>query len=148
MLRIELSTQLIRLRTLIALTCLAAIPVMVAASFASKAGHRNGNLDGLFGASPYSALNHAMAGLQFVGPLLLPIVIALLATAIASGDRDWGVLRYLYVAPVTRTRLLTGKLGATAIATAIAVACVLAAGLIARAASTAGTRSTSSAPPT
>src|SRR5215469_6976832 len=75
-----------------------------------------------------------MAGLQFVGPLLLPIVIALLATAIASGDRDWGVLRYLYVAPVTRTRLLTGKLGATAIATAIAVACVLAAGLIAGAA--------------
>ena len=28
------------------------------------------------------------------------------AAAIASADSDWGVLRYLYVAPVTRTRLL------------------------------------------
>jgi ABC-2 type transport system permease protein len=131
MLRVELSTQLIRLRTLIALACLAAVPVLAAASFASKAGQRNGTQGGLFGASPYSALNHAMASLEFISPLLLPIIVAMLAAAIASADRDWGVLRYLYVAPVTRTRLLTAKLTATAVAAAIAVACVLAAGLIA-----------------
>ena len=131
MLRVELSIQLIRLRTLIALACLAAVPVLAAASFASKAGHRNGTQGGLFGASPYSALNHAMASLEFTGPLLLPIIVALLSAAIASADRDWGVLRYLYVAPVTRTRLLVAKLAATTITAAIAVACVLAAGLIA-----------------
>ena len=131
MLRVELSTQLIRLRTLIALACLVAVPALAAASFASKAGHRNGTQGGLFGASPYSALNHAMASLEFTTPLLLPIVVALLAAAFASADRDWGVLRYLYVAPVTRGRLLAAKLAATALAAAIAVACVLAAGLLA-----------------
>ena len=131
MLRVELSTQLIRLRTLIALGCLAAVPVLAAASFASHAGHRNGTQSGLFGASPYSALNHAMASLEFIGPLLLPIVVALLAAAIASADRDWGLLRYLYVAPVTAVRLLAAKLAAAAFAAALAVACVLAAGLIA-----------------
>jgi ABC-type transport system involved in multi-copper enzyme maturation permease subunit len=130
-LRVELTTQLLRLRTLIALLGLAAVPVAAGLSFASAAGHRNGSQGGLFGASPYSALNHDMASLEFVGPLLLPIVVALLATAIASADRDWGVLRYLYVAPVTRTRLLAAKLGAAAVATLAALGCVLVAGLVA-----------------
>jgi ABC-2 type transport system permease protein len=130
-LRFELTTQLMRLRTMIALICLAAVPVAAGLSFASSAGHRNGNQGGLFGASPYSAANHMMASLEFIGPLLLPIVVALLAAAVASADRDWGILRYLYVAPVTRTRLLAAKLGATAAATVIAVGCVLAAGLVA-----------------
>jgi ABC-2 type transport system permease protein len=129
-LRFELNTQLMRLRTMLALVALAAVPVAAGLSFASSAGHRNGNQGGLFGASPYSALNHTMASLEFIGPLLLPIVVALLAAAIASADRDWGILRYLYVAPVTRTRLLAAKLGATAIATVIAVASVLIAGLV------------------
>jgi ABC-type transport system involved in multi-copper enzyme maturation permease subunit len=130
-LRFELTTQLLRLRTLIALACLAAVPIAAAVSFASSAGHRNGNEGGLFGASPYSALNHAMAGLEFTGPLLLPIIVALLAATVASADRDWGILRYLYVAPVTRTRLLAAQLAATAVATAAAVSSVLAAGLAA-----------------
>jgi ABC-type transport system involved in multi-copper enzyme maturation permease subunit len=130
-LRFELTTQLIRLRTLIALIFLAAVPVAAGLSFASSAGHRNGNQGGLFGASPYSAVNHTMAGLEFTGPLLLPIVVALLAAAVASADRDWGILRYLYVAPVTRTRLLAAKLGATAAATVVAVGCVLGGGLVA-----------------
>lgn len=129
MLRFELSTQLWRARTVIALAALAAVPIAAALSFASSAGHRNGTETGLFGASPYSALNHAMASLEFIGPLLLPIVVAMLATAIASADRDWGILRYLYVAPVTRGRLLATKLVAAAVATGAAVACVLLAGL-------------------
>jgi ABC-2 type transport system permease protein len=131
MLRAELATQLIRLRTLIALACLALVPVLAALSFASSAGHRNGAQSGLFGASPYSALNHTMASLEFIAPVLLPIIVALLATTIASASRDCGILRYLYVAPVTRTRLLTAQLAATAIATALALACVLAAGFLA-----------------
>ncbi len=129
MLRVELTTQLMRLRTLIALGCLAAVPVAAGLSFASSAGRPNGEQGGLFGASPYSALNHTMASLEFVGPLLLPIVVALLAATIASADRDWGILRYLYLAPVTRTRLLVGMLGATAVTTMVTVGCVLAAGL-------------------
>lgn len=130
MLRVELTTQLLRVRTLVALACLAAVPVVAGLATASSAGHRNGAQGGLFGAAPYSALNHTMASLQFIAPLLLPIVVALLATAIASADRDWGTLRYLYVAPVGRSRLLAGKLAAVLVATLAATACVLAFGLL------------------
>ena len=130
MLRVELTTQLLRIRTLIALACLTAVPILAALATASDAGHRNGNQGGLFGASTYSALNHTMASLEFIAPLLLPIVVALLAAAIGSSDRDWGTLRYLYVAPVSRSRLLAGKLTAVAVTTATATLCVLTAGLL------------------
>jgi ABC-2 type transport system permease protein len=131
MLRVELTTQLVRIRTLIALACLAAVPVLSGLATASNAGHRNGTQSGLFGAGTYSALNHTMAGLEFIAPLLLPIAVAMLATAIGSADRDWGTLRYLYVAPVNRSQLLWGKLFALAVTTAIATLCVLAFGLLA-----------------
>src|SRR5438552_1945427 len=60
-LRVELTTQLRRVRTLIALAGLAAVPIVAGLATASEAGHRNGNQGGLFGAAPYSALNHTMA---------------------------------------------------------------------------------------
>ncbi|MFB7507551.1 ABC transporter permease [Streptomyces broussonetiae] len=130
MVRVELTTQLLRIRTLAVLACLAAVPVMAGLSFASDAGHRNGRQTGLFGASPYSALNLAMASMAFIEPLLLPILVALPAAAIASSDREWGTLRYLYVAPASRTRLLAAKLGALTVLTVIATLCVLTAGLL------------------
>src|SRR5689334_6901709 len=111
-LRVELITQLRRVRTLIALAGLAAVPIVAGLATAPEAGHRNGSQGGLFGAATYSALNHTMASLQFIAPLLLPIVVALLGAAIGSADRDWGILRYLYVAPVSRARLLGAKLAA------------------------------------
>ncbi len=131
MLRVELNTQLFRLRTFIALACMAAVPVVAGLATASHAGHRDGNQGGLFGAATYSALNHTMASLEFIAPLLLPIVVALLASAVGSADRDWGTLRYLFVAPVSRSRLLAGKLAAIAVITATATACVLLAGMLA-----------------
>ncbi|MFC5183583.1 ABC transporter permease [Actinomadura harenae] len=130
MLRVELATQLLRIRTLVALACLAAVPVIAGLATASHAGRHNGTQGGLFGASTLSALNHAMACLMFIGPLLLPLVVALLASAIGSADRDWGTLRYLYVAPVGRRRLLTGKLAAVTIVTTGAVLAVLIGGLL------------------
>jgi ABC-2 type transport system permease protein len=130
MLRAELSTQLFRLRTLIALACLAAVPVVAGLATASHAGHRNGHQGGLFGASSYSALNHTMASLEFIAPMLLPVAVALLASAIGSADRDWGTLRYLYVAPVSRSRLLAGKLAAVAVTTVVLLAFVLMAGML------------------
>jgi ABC-2 type transport system permease protein len=128
MLRVELTTQLLRARTLIALAGLAAVPVIAGLATASHAGHRDGNQGGLFGAATYSALNHTMASLDFTAPLLLPLAVALLASAVGSADRAWGTLRYLYVQPVTRSRLLAGKLAAVLVITAAATGCVLAAG--------------------
>lgn len=126
MLRVELTQQLLRLRTMIALLCLAAVPVIAGLTTASTAGRRNGSQGGLFGASTFSALNHAAASLQFIGPLLLPIVVALLASAIGGADRDWGTLRYLYVQPVNVRRLITGKLLALVVSCLAATGCVLA----------------------
>lgn len=129
MLRVELTTQLLRIRTMIALACLAAAPVVAGLATASHAGHRNGDQGGLFGASTYSALNHTMASLEFIAPLLLPIAVALLASAVGSADRDWGTLRYLYVQPVNRQRLLVGKLAAVGVVTVAATGSVLLGGL-------------------
>ncbi len=130
MLRVELTQQLLRLRTMIALVCLAAVPVIAGLTTASSAGRRNGSQGGLFGASTFSALNHAAASLEFIGPLLLPIVVALLASAIGAADRDWGTLRYLYVQPVNVRRLITGKLLALVVSCLAATGCVLAGGLL------------------
>ncbi len=131
MLRVEVSTQLLRLRTLLALAFLAAVPVLSALSTAPHAGHRYGAQGGLYGASPFSALNLTMACLDFMANLMMPVVVAMLACAIGSSDRDWGILRYLYIAPVSRTRLLAGKLGALLIVAIATTLCVVAAGLIA-----------------
>ena len=130
MLRVELTTQLLRIRTIVVLTCLAAGPALAGLATASNAGHRNGSQGGLFGASSYSALNHTVASLAFIEPQLLPIMVALLAGTIASSDRDWGTLRYLYLAPTSRPRLLAGKLAAVVLITVAATLCVIVAGLL------------------
>lgn len=130
MLRVELTTQLLRVRTLVGLAFLAAVPIVAGAATASSAGHRNGAQGGLFGAAPFSALNHTVASLALIEPLLLPILVALLAAAIGSSDREWGTLRYLYVAPVSRARMLTGKFAALVVMTVCATLCVILAGLL------------------
>jgi ABC-2 type transport system permease protein len=126
----ELIKQLLRVRSLLALAALAALPVVAGVATASDAGRRHGKEGGLFGAATFSALNHTAASLQFIEPLLLPVVVALLGSAFGAADRDWGTLRYLYVQPVSRTRLLTGKLSALAICCLVATACVLVAGVL------------------
>lgn len=90
MLRVELIKQLVRIRSLIALAALAAVPVAAGLGTASRAGGRDGSQGGLYGASPFSALNHAAASLQFVAPLLLALVVSLFGSALGAADRGWG----------------------------------------------------------
>ena len=130
MARVELVKQLLRVRSLLALAALAAIPVLAGLATASQAGGRNGTQEGLFGAAPFSALNHAAASLQFTASLPLALVVALLGSALGAADRDWGTLRYLYVQPMSRRRLLLGKWWALAVCCALATACVLVAALL------------------
>jgi len=129
-LRVELVKQLLRARSIAALAALAAVPIIAGLATASHAGGRNGNQQGLYGAAPFSALNHAAASLQFVAPLLLALVVALLGSALGAADRDWGTLRYLYVQPVNQRRLLVGKWSALAVWCVLTTACVLLAGLV------------------
>ena len=51
MTRVELATQLLRIRTLITLACVAAVPIIGGLATASHAGHRDGTQGGLFGAA-------------------------------------------------------------------------------------------------
>jgi ABC-2 type transport system permease protein len=130
MARVELIKQLLRVRSLLALLALAAIPILFGMATASEAGGRNGTEVGFYGAAPFSALNHAAASLQFTASLPLALVVALLGSALGAADRDWGTLRYLYVRPVSRRRLLVGKWLALAVCCALATACVLVAALL------------------
>lgn len=102
MLRIELTTQLRRVRSLMLFGALAGIVVLAGVTEASKAGGRGGP-------ATFSALNFAESGLNFMDPVLFGLVVALLGSIIGGSDRDWGTLRYLYVRPVSRARLVAGK---------------------------------------
>jgi ABC-2 type transport system permease protein len=119
MLRVELVKHLLRWRSLVIVAALAAVPLIAGLATASEAGKANGRQGGLYGAAPFSALNHAAATLAFTAPVLLAVVVALLGSVLGAADRDWGTLRYLYVQPVSRLRLVTGKW------TALAVCCLL-----------------------
>jgi len=92
MLQVELVKQLLRIRSLTALGLLAAVPIVAGLIYASSAGGRNGTQTGLYGAAPYSAVNHAAATLQFTAPLLLALVVALLGSALGAADREWATL--------------------------------------------------------
>jgi len=96
---------------------------------ASHAGGPNGAQGGLYGASPFSALNHAAASLQFVAPLLLALVVALFGSALGAADREWGTLRYLYVQPVSPRRLILGKWSGLSVCAALAVSLILISGV-------------------
>lgn len=118
MLRIELTTQLRRVRSLMVFGALAGIVVLAGATQASKAGGRGGP-------ATFSALNFAESGLNFMDPVLFGLVAALFGSIIGGSDRDWGTLRYLYVRPVSRARLVAGKWWALAVCCVLTVAVFL-----------------------
>jgi ABC-2 type transport system permease protein len=118
MFRIELATQLLRVRSLVLFGALVTLPVLAAAT---HGGH---------GATTSSALNFAESGLTFMDPVLFGLVVAVFGSILGGADRDWGTLRYLYVRPVSRRRLMTGKLSALLVCSALVVAAFLAASLL------------------
>jgi len=123
MLYVELTTQLRRLRSLILLAALAVIPVLAGATEASKAGGRGGP-------ATYSALNFAEGGLDVMVPLLFGLVVSVFGAILGGADREWGTLRYRYVQPVSRGRLMTGKWWALVTCSALAVATFVAVALL------------------
>jgi ABC-2 type transport system permease protein len=123
MLRIELATQLRRVRSLLLFATLAGIVVIAGATEASKSGGRGGP-------ATFSALNFTESGLNFMDPVLFGLVVALLGSIIGGSDREWGTLRYLYVRPVSRARLVAGKWWALVVCCALTVAVFLGAALL------------------
>jgi ABC-2 type transport system permease protein len=122
-LRIELTTQLRRLRSLLLFGALAALVVVAGVTEAAKAGGRGGP-------ATFSALNFTESGLNFMDPVLFGLVVAMLGSIIGGSDRDWGTLRYLYVRPVTRARLVAGKWWAMVVCCALTVGVFVGAALL------------------
>lgn len=123
MLYVELATQLRRARSMILFGALAVLPVLAGVTEASKAGGRGGP-------ATYSALNFTEGGLNFTVPLLFGLVAAVFGAILGGADREWGTLRYRYVQPVSRGRLMTGKWQALVICSALAMATFLAVALL------------------
>jgi ABC-2 type transport system permease protein len=123
MLRIELVTQMRRVRSLIMLGLVAGVPILAGVTEAPKAGGRGG-------AATFSALNFTESGLNFMDPVLFGLVVAVFGSILGGADRDWGTLRYLYVRPVSRRRLMTGKWWALVVWSVLVVATFLLATLL------------------
>lgn len=123
MLRVELTIQLRRLRSLLLFGGLAGLVVVAGVTEAAKAGGRGGP-------ATFSALNFTEAGLNFMDPVLFGLVVAMLGSIIGGSDRDWGTLRYLYVRPVSQARLVLGKWWAMAVCCVLTVAIFLGAALL------------------
>jgi ABC-2 type transport system permease protein len=112
-----------RLRSLLLFGALAGIVVLAGVTEASKAGGRGGP-------ATFSALNFTESGLNFIDPVLFGLVVALLGIIIGGSDRDWGILRYLYVRPVGRARLVAGKWWALVVCCALTIAVYLGSALV------------------
>jgi ABC-type transport system involved in multi-copper enzyme maturation permease subunit len=122
-LRIELATQLRRMRSLLLFGALVGVVVLAGVTEAAKAGGRGGP-------ATFSALNFTESGLNFMDPVLFGLVVAMLGSIIGGSDRDWGTLRYLYVRPVTRARLVAGKWWAMVVCCALTVGIFVGAALL------------------
>jgi ABC-2 type transport system permease protein len=122
-LRIELTTQLRRLRSLLVFGVLAGLIVIAGVTLSSKAGGKGGP-------ATFSALNFTEGGLNFLDPVLFGLIVAMLGSIIGGSDREWGTLRYLYVRPVSRARLIAGKWWALVVCCALTVAVYLSFALV------------------
>jgi ABC-2 type transport system permease protein len=113
---VELRKQVWRLRTYLALGLMIAIPVITTVAFRLGGGpkERNGQIN-LFDLGARSGLNMPVDALLVMSGFLLPVVVSLFAGSTIAEEANWGSLRYLLIRPVSRSRLLTGKLGVAAL---------------------------------
>jgi ABC-2 type transport system permease protein len=111
------------MRSLLLFGALVGVAVLAGVTEAAKAGGRGGP-------ATFSALNFTESGLNFMDPVLFGLVVAMLGSIIGGSDRDWGTLRYLYVRPVTRARLVAGKWWAMVVCCALTVGVFVGAALL------------------
>ncbi len=122
--RAELTRQLRRRRTFWSFVLLAALPLVVVGAFAVGGGEpRSGTLVDL---ATGGAANFAVFVTAVSSSFLLVILAALFVGDSVPSEASWSSLRYLLIAPVPRSRLLTSKLviglGTIAVAVLLLVA--------------------------
>ncbi|CAL9426241.1 hypothetical protein SUDANB58_01952 [Streptomyces sp. enrichment culture] len=110
-LRVELTRQLGRRRTLVMGAILAALPFVLLVAFAIG-GEPEGPDDRvtLMDTATASGANFAAVGLFVSAGFLLVVPVALFCGDTVASEASWSSLRYLLAAPVPRARLLASKL--------------------------------------
>jgi ABC-2 type transport system permease protein len=129
-LRTELSKQLRRPRTYVALAFPVAVPLIITFALAFGTTHLE-EADPFFFFASESGLIVPAAALRSVERFVLFIVVAVVAGDAVAGEASSGNLRYLLVRPISRSRLLGAKLIVVAGFLVTATALVSLTGLVA-----------------
>jgi len=129
--RTEMSKQLRRPRTYVALGIMVVLPVImtIAVRFGERA--QRAEVESLFSLARQSGLVMPAAALLFMSRFLLVVVVAIFAGDAVAGEATWGTLRYTLVRPVGRARLLATKLVMALVFVVIATLLIVLTGLVA-----------------
>ena len=111
MIRVELAKLFRRPRTWVSIVLLCALPALVAIFLAvTKIGPAPGQQPAFLSAVLANGALFPAAALAIVLPVFLPVAVAVLGGDAVAGEASSGMLRYLLIRPVGRTRLLVAKL--------------------------------------
>jgi ABC-2 type transport system permease protein len=125
MIRIELVKLCRRPRTWVSIGLLCGLPALVAVFLAvTHIGPRPGEGPAFLSAVLSNGILYPAAALAIVLPIFLPVAVAVVAGDSVAGEASSGMLRYLLVRPVGRTRLLVAKLVAMTAFVLLAVVAV------------------------
>ena len=128
MIRVEFEKQFLRLRTLLTLGVMAAIPTLMV--IALELRNRRPHDNDLFALARHSGLNMPLAALSAMTNFLLPAVVAIYAGSAIAEEASWGSLRYLLLRPVSRHRVLVSKLAAVLVLSLTAALIIAVTGII------------------
>src|SRR3954467_4012191 len=110
---VELGRLFRRPRTWVTIGLLCLLPTIVAVFLAvTDVAPRPGDGPAFLSAVLSNGALYPAAALGIVLPLFLPVAVAVVAGDSIAGEASAGMLRYLLVRPVGRTRLLVAKLAA------------------------------------
>ncbi len=125
MIRVELSKLLRRPRIWVSLLLICALPAIVAVLLrATHVAPPPGQGAAFLSAVLRNGSLYPAAALAIVLPVFLPVAVAVVAGDAVAGEAAVGMLRYLLLRPVGRTRLLVAKLVAMIVYVLVAVLAV------------------------
>ncbi len=131
MIAVELRKLFRRPRTWISVFLLCLLPTVVAVFLTvTGVGPRPGQGPALLSAVLTNGQLFPAAALAIVLPVFLPLAVAVVAGESVAGEASVGMLRYLLIRPVSRSRLLLAKLVTVLAFTALAVVSVAVVGFV------------------
>ena len=125
--RSELHLVFGRLRTMLGLGVLAAVPVLIGVAIKLSGG---GDAEGFIGQVTDNGVFLVVASLGLSMPFFLPTAVTVVSGESLAGEASLGTLRNVITAPAGRSRLLAAKMVALAVFCVVATMTVWVAGLI------------------